>query len=262
MWMPIVWTLVAFIVLMALWAMVRFLLAWRRTHYSLPQYVLYRVTRVLVLWQWRAQLPEKPTFDLERGAVIICNHRSSVDPFFIQVLLDRPARWIVAREYVEHWMFGWFLRTCNVIPANRTGIDTAATLKAYRAACQKKLVGMLPEGRINHTPELLLSCRPGPILVALRAQVPIVPVFIFDAPYGGRPWSPLLCRAHTRVVMGEPIDLSEYYPRRKEKGLLAELALKVYKQLAILGEQPDFEPTIAGRRWKHGISSPESSTGS
>lgn len=251
--MPLVWALIALVTLIALVAGIRFWLAWRRTQYSFPQYVLYRATRLLVLWQWRAQLPAKPTFDPEKGAVIICNHRSSVDPFFIQVLFDRPAKWMVAREYVEHWMFGWFLQTCEVIPASRTGIDTAATLKAYRAACKKQLVGMLPEGRINYTPELLLSCRPGPILVALRAEVPIVPVFIFDAPCGGKPWSPLLRRANTRVVMGEPIDLSEYYPRRKERGLLSELALQVYKQLAILGDQPDFEPTIAGRRWKHGI---------
>jgi hypothetical protein len=53
--------------------------------------------------------------------------------------------------------------------------------------------------------------------------------------------------------MGEPIDLSEFYTRRRDKAFLGELSLKIYKELARLGGQPDFEPQLAGRRWKHGI---------
>jgi len=256
---PVVLALITVGCLLLLVGWARFLLAWRRTGYSFTQYVLFRAVRLMVLWQWRATLPEKLTFDPSKGAVIICNHRSSIDPFFIQVLLDRPARWMVAREYVEHWEFRWFLQTCQVIPASRTGIDTAATKNALRAAAKGQLVGMLPEGRINTTDDVLLSCRPGPVLVALRAKVPIVPCFIFDAPYGGTPWSPMFLRARTRVVMGEPIDLSPYYARRKENGVLAELALKVFKDLATLGGHPEFEPQLAGRRWKHGI--PEAEPG-
>lgn len=53
--------------------------------------------------------------------------------------------------------------------------------------------------------------------------------------------------------MGDPIDLSPYFDRRKEEGMVAELALKVFKVLSTLGGHPDFEPQLAGRRWKHGI---------
>ena len=242
-------------------ALILLIRAWRRTHYSLTQFILFLGVRAIDRYQWRAELPEKLTFDPARGAVLICNHRSSVDPFFIQVLFDRPARWMVAREYVEHWAFGWFLRACDVIPAARTGLDVAAIKAALRAAHHGRMVGMLPEGRINTTGEILTSCRPGPILVALRARVPIVPVYIFDAPYGGTPASPLFRRGRARVVMGEPIDLSEHYTRRRDKAFLAELSLKIYKELARLGGHPDFEPQLAGRRWKHGIEPSPSASG-
>ncbi|MFO0870946.1 MAG: lysophospholipid acyltransferase family protein [Pirellulales bacterium] len=257
MYKPIVLALLAIGVLLLVVASVRFLYGWRRTHYSFAQYILFRFAGFLVRWQWRAELPERLQIADAQGAVIICNHRSSIDPFFIQILLDRPARWMVAREYVEHWAFRWFLRTCEVIPASRTGIDTAATKHALRAASRGQIVGMLPEGRINTTEAVLLPCRPGPILVALRAQVPIIPVFIHDAPYGGTPWSPLLRRARTRVVAGDPIDLSSYYERSKEDGVVAEVALLVYHQLAQLGGYPEFEPQLAGRRWKHGLTEAE-----
>ncbi len=247
------WILAAAAMAAVMSALILFVRAWRRTHYSLTQYVLFLGVRAIVRYQWRAELPDKLTFDPARGAVLICNHRSSVDPFFIQVLFDRPARWMVAREYVEHWAFGWFLRACDVIPAARTGLDVAAIKAALRTAHHGRLVGMLPEGRINTTGDILTSCRPGPVLVALRARVPIVPIYIFDAPYGGTPASPLFRRGRARVVMGEPIDLSEFYTRRRDKAFLGDLALKIYKELARLGGQPDFEPQLAGRRWKHGI---------
>ena len=247
------WILAAAALAAVISALILFVRAWRRTHYSFTQYVLFLGVRAIVRYQWRAELPDKLTFDPARGAVLICNHRSSVDPFFIQVLFDRPARWMVAREYVEHWAFGWFLRACDVIPAARTGLDVAAIKAALRTAHHGRLVGMLPEGRINTTGDILTSCRPGPVLVALRARVPIVPIYIFDAPYGGTPASPLFRRGRARVVMGEPIDLSEFYTRRRDKAFLGDLALKIYKELARLGGQPDFEPQLAGRRWKHGI---------
>ncbi len=247
------WILAAAALAAVMSALILFVRAWRRTHYSFTQYVLFLGVRAIVRYQWRAELPDKLTFDPARGAVLICNHRSSVDPFFIQVLFDRPARWMVAREYVEHWAFGWFLRACDVIPAARTGLDVAAIKAALRTAHHGRLVGMLPEGRINTTGDILTSCRPGPVLVALRARVPIVPIYIFDAPYGGTPASPLFRRGRARVVMGEPIDLSEFYTRRRDKAFLGDLALKIYKELARLGGQPDFEPQLAGRRWKHGI---------
>jgi 1-acyl-sn-glycerol-3-phosphate acyltransferase len=93
--------------------------------------------------------------------VIVANHRSSVDPFFIQVVAPRAVHWMVAREYCEHWAFRWFLRTCEVIPVSRGGIDTAATKQAIRLARGGGLIGMLPEGRINMTEEFMLPARPG-----------------------------------------------------------------------------------------------------
>lgn len=226
---------------------------WRRTEYSLLQYLAFLFVRYLVCWQWRTELPAKLPFDASRGAVIVCNHRSSIDPFFIQVMLHRRAHWMVAREYVENRVFGWFLRMCDVIPTNRNGIDIASTRFAIRQAQAGNLVGMLPEGRINTTDDFLLPGRPGPVIVALRARVPIIPCYIFDAPYAGTVWSPFFRRAHARVVVGEPIDLSEYqhHHRRRRKGAITELTLRVLKEIATLGGRPEFEPKLAPRVWKH-----------
>ena len=161
-----------------------------RTKYTFAQGVLwvfaYLVTRLL----WRAKLPHGLPFQDGEGGVIVCNHRSSIDPFFVQTCASRPVHWMVAREYCELPALRWLARTCEVIPVNRGGIDTRATKLAIRLASRGEMVGMLPEGRINKTDEFMLPVRPGAVLVALRARVPILPCYIEGAPYAGTEWSP------------------------------------------------------------------------
>lgn len=222
---------------------------WRTTRYSAFQFALWSLTYALVRLQWRAQLPPRPPFPAGQGAVLIANHRSSIDPFFVQMTMLEPSHWMVAKEYCQSRAFGWFLRQCEVIPTSRGGVDTASTKMAIRFAKEGGLVGMFPEGRINQSSELLLPLRPGAILVALKARVPVVPCYIHGSPFGGAVWSPFLRTARVRLAYGEPIDLSEYYDREHEEGLYGELMVRCAKQIAALAGQPDFQPLLAGRRW-------------
>jgi 1-acyl-sn-glycerol-3-phosphate acyltransferase len=222
----------------------------RRSRLSPFQWLLWILAWLLCKVLWRArwhtplQLPEG------QGAVIVCNHRSSVDPFFIQTMTTRKTHWMVAREYCEHPALRWFLSSCEVIPVSRGGIDTASTKAAIRLASAGDIVGMLPEGRINMSDQFLLPARPGAALVALKARVPVIPCYIKGSPYWRYSWSPLTMRARVEVRCGEPIDLSEYYGRESDSQVLAEVTRRILKAIAALAGQPDFEPQIAGRKWK------------
>jgi 1-acyl-sn-glycerol-3-phosphate acyltransferase len=225
-------------------------IALARTRFNLPQGILWIVALLFVRLLWRAQLPRRRPAGAERGAVIVCNHRSSIDPFFLQVCFDRPMHWLVAREYCEHPAFGWFLRTCEVIPVSRSGSDTAATRSAIRYAERGDLISMFPEGRINMTEQLLLPVRPGAILVALRARAPVLPCYIADSPFNGTPWSPFFMPARVRLQFGDAIDLSPYYDREPSDTLVKELMTRVVQEIARLAGHSDYEPVFAGRRWK------------
>lgn len=214
------------------------------------QALLWVVAYVLARWQWRAKLPRSLPVPDDQGAVVVCNHRSSVDPFFLQTVTGRKIYWMVAREYVENPLFGWFLKACEVIPVGRSGVDTAATKAALRHTAAKGIVGMFPEGRINMTEQPLLPCRPGAVVVALKSKVPLLPVYIKGAPYRKTAWSPFLMRARVEVRLGPLIDVSEYYGREGDVELVQQLMLRVLREIAILAEQPDFEPKLAGRNWK------------
>ncbi len=108
---------------------------------------------------------------------------------------------------------------------------------------------MLPEGRINTTDAFLLPGRPGAALVALKARVPVIPVYIEGAPYNGWVIGPLFMSAHVKVTIGDVIDISEFYGREREPGVLAELTKRFLSAIAQLAGKPEFEPEVAGRLW-------------
>ena len=224
----------------------------RRSSYEPLQSAIYLANVLLTRVLWRTEIEGQLSIPDGQGAVIVCNHGSPVDPFFIQLMPQRVVHWMVAREYTDMFLLRDFFRATGAIPTNRGGIDTAATKAAIRYASAGQIVGMLPEGRINSTSNLLLGGRPGAALVALRARVPIIPCYIKDAPYDGTFWGCMFMTAKVHLTVGQPIDLSEYFDRRKENGVLQEVTLRVFREIAALAGDSEFEPEVAGRRWKPG----------
>ncbi len=156
---------------------------------------------------------------------------------------------MVASEYWKFPVMGLVFRTLQAIPVGRRGVDTAATKAAIRLAGEGRLVGIFPEGRINMTDALLLPCRPGVALVALKARVPIVPVYIAGAPYNGSALGSFFMPAKVRVTIGQPIDLRPYFDRQRDKEVLAEITRRLLKEIARLAGQENFEPQLAGKKW-------------
>jgi 1-acyl-sn-glycerol-3-phosphate acyltransferase len=201
---------------------------------------------------WRAKVSGPLPVADGQGAVVVCNHRAPNDPCFVQLTTHRPVHWMVAKEYCESRLYGWFMRVCEVIPVSRGGIDTAATRLAIRLASQGGLVGMFPEGRINTSAELLLPGRPGAALIALKARVPIIPCYVAGTKYVGSELRSIFRCAKVRLIIGRPIDLSPYYDRERTRAVLEEITLTVLSEIARLAGCDDFQPKLAGSSYKPG----------
>jgi 1-acyl-sn-glycerol-3-phosphate acyltransferase len=226
-----------------LWAVLEI----RRSPFSPAQTVMAGINYLLTRLLWRTQVSGRLPLAAQQGGVIVCNHRASIDPTFIQLVAHRKVHWMVAKEYWESRLFGWFLRLCEVIPVRRGAVDMAATKLAIDYAQRGDLVGVFPEGRINVTPQLLLPGRPGAAWIALKARVPVIPCFVSGSPYDGSPCGSLFMPARVHLVIGPPIDLSAYYGREKDREVLQELTRRFLIEIAKLGGHPDFQPQLAGR---------------
>lgn len=224
-------------------------LAIKRQPYTALECILVFVNILLTRVLWRANVPKSLPIGKDQGALIIANHRSSVDPFFIQLAAGRKTHWMVTRESYESPASGWFMKICESIPVSRRGVDTAATKQAIRMARSGNLVGIFPEGRINDSDQFLLKIRPGAAMIALKAKVPLLPCYIEGAPYRGSLWSPFLMPAKVNVYFGPPIEISDFCNRESNLGVQREIMLRVTQEIARLAGREGYEPEFAGRKW-------------
>jgi 1-acyl-sn-glycerol-3-phosphate acyltransferase len=237
---------------MALLAVVMLLVArytWGR-RYTFGLFVLYSINQLVTRVLWRAKVEGTIDLPLGQGAILVSNHRAGIDPLLIQRATKRVVHWLVAREYVEHRMMAWAFRILQSIPVNRGGIDTAATKQAIRIAKSGGLVGMFPEGRINTTKDVLLPGRPGAALVALKAQVPVIPCYVKDAPYNGTALGSFLMPGKAKVTIGKPIDISQFYDSGGDREVQQELTKRFMAEIARLAGVESYEPQLAGKNWK------------
>jgi 1-acyl-sn-glycerol-3-phosphate acyltransferase len=227
-----------------------------------PCYVVARILwRVQVAWspeygagskpeQWQADwlLSDR----MQGGGVLVANHCSSMDPFFVQLCAGRRVHWMVASEYFRAPVVGSLLRAFEAIPTHRGGVDTASTKQAMAFARQGRFVGMFPEGRINRTGQPLMTVRPGAALVALRARVPIVPIWIEGAPIGPSIFSALFRAANIRVFVGPPDDwgLREAASSdRADRSIAEEWIARVMLSSVARSGRTVQEVSLAGRHW-------------
>ena len=244
------WLGVAVLLLIAAGLLAVIYRVYRAYSYPPAQFPIYMFSVLMTRILWRAKVEGSLPFGPGQGAVIVSNHIGPIDPAFICLATRRPIHWLVAREYFEHSLFAWGFRLLECIPVNRGGIDTKATKLSVRYAAQGDLVGMFPEGRINVSDRLLLPGRPGAAMIALKARVPVVPCYVEGSPYGGTAFGFFFIPAKTRIKIGRPIDLSEYFDRESDKSVMEDLTRRFLVEIARLAGQPDFEPEVAGRRWK------------
>lgn len=111
------------------------------------------------------------------GAILVCNHTSSLDPVFLQAVSPRLITWMMAREYA--YMFGvrWFFEAIEPILVERSGRDMAATRAALRGLRDGKLLGIFPEGRIESSRDLL-EFQTGVALLAMKSGAPVYPAYV------------------------------------------------------------------------------------
>ena len=234
------------ILLLAVYAVVTVLLiAWRVRRYDVNAvaWMLYCVERMFVglMWRWRSNRP--CPFPSDGAALVIANHSSAADP--MQLWMNhhlgpgrrnvRTISFMMAREYYQVTGIHWICRSMRSIPVSRDGKDTGPLRKALRQLQQGHLVGIFPEGRINVHGNGILDGNLGVGWLALKARVPVYPVYLENVPGGGNMITPFLTRGRVRVIYGDPIDLSEFYSQRPKGEVLEQVTELMMSRLAELG---------------------------
>lgn len=205
------------------------------------------------------------------AAVIVCNHRSSMDPMILGYSVrNRYISFGAAAWSYKIPVYGHFHRAIGAFPLTLSGGEKAEDelSRGLKLLEQGEVLGIFPEGgqtimdpgRVDK----ILPFKTGFARLALKARVPVIPVAIIGIgerrlPTVPGPWvdkavkipksdkgysSVLYKRARCRI--GLPLDMGDFYDRPIDKKLLDLITLKVRQIVMKLYNGEDLERFLTG----------------
>lgn len=181
--------------------------------------------RWTVLRLFRVQIIGEDNLPSEGACVACINHISLFDPLVTSAVVARPIRFMGKEELFKIPVIGWYLKSINVIPVKRGSGDIGAIKSSLKALKNGEILGIFPTGtREKKNPDA--PVKPGAALIALKADVPVIPIHI-NADY--RLFSKVT------ITVGGAVDLSSYSGRKLTQEELAGAAEEIYTSIKHLG---------------------------
>lgn len=145
-----------------------------------PLYVFARfVMRLVFAFLYPVRAHDTHRLNADAPFIIVANHGSMLDPLAIAVYCSRhEIRYLGKKELTRNPIVRWFVSHLHMITLDRHMTDIAAMRAALAVLKQGRVVGIFPEGTRRKPDEQMQRLETGVSLLALRAAVPIVPVYI------------------------------------------------------------------------------------
>ncbi len=196
---------------------------------------LYTVAKTVVTWwiallhpqrvQGRENLPADGSF------IVIANHRSMLDVFFIaRLLLPRRTVFMAKEELFGNGLLRWLIGVAGGFPVKRGSADISAVKKSLAVLRDERQVfGIFPEGTRNKNIESgLQKFYNGVGYIALMAKKPVVPILFTDRgnfrPFRG-----------VHIAIGQPVVLGDLTEGRKLTGEATQQATdRIFEALNVL----------------------------
>lgn len=133
------------------------------------------------------------------GLIVASNHVSYWDPPLLGSAVPREIHYLAKEELFRAPVFGALIRAYNAIPIRRGVADLSGMARAIEILRQGGVLLMFPEGTRSRG-GTLRAARPGVGMLAVNADVPVLPCFISGS---DRPGQWLYRGARVRIAFGE-----------------------------------------------------------
>ena len=190
---------------------------------------------------WRPKVTGAEHIPASGGAIIAANHLSVVDSVFLPLMLDRPVTFSAKAEYFTASgpaarLWAAYLKATNQLQMDRDGPRAAQdTLEAALDLLREgRLFGIYPEG--TRSPDgRLYRGRPGVGWLALKSELPVIPVALFGTRHVLPPGSVLPRPGRIEVKIGAPLVFGPELaaePPAKARRLIADQVMAAIKDLS------------------------------
>ncbi len=138
--------------------------------------LLDRLNRLICRVLYQVTPPSPSPLPQSGPVLLVSDHSSYSDPMLLAATANRPIIFLTAREVYQRRDLRWLCKLAHYIPINRGTPDVGAVRAMLRALRQGEVVGIFPEGGINHHREE--SGHLGIGYLALKTGAPVVPASI------------------------------------------------------------------------------------
>ena len=183
--------------------------------------------RIVLIFKCRIRSKGRENIPQNGGFILALNHRTNYDVLLAGITCSRPLRYMAKAELFKNKFFSWLITKCGAFPVNRGKGDIGAIKSALEKLKNNEAVLMFPEGKRVRTLEEEKNTRakPGAVMIAIRAQVQIVPAYI-SGKFG-------FLRKIT-ISYGKPIYYTEYAGEKQTVDTLQELSDEMMKEIRSL----------------------------
>ena len=171
-------------------------------------YMFWCKNAMRLFWQWEWDGELAPEFG---PAIIVSNHESHLDPFFVGGAMHRPIRWMSKKENFKTPIVRSLFRNMGAFELDRENPEVGWT-KAKEIIENNEYIGIFPEGTRSVDGELG-EFRTGAIRLAIEMGIPIVPCAVTGSSNALRKGKLMMKPTKVRVRVGKPIYYHDYYGR-------------------------------------------------
>lgn len=198
-------------------------------------------------WEGTEKLPAS-------GFIAAPNHCTEIDPLVVGHMLynqKRAPHFLAKSGLFKVPGLGWLLRATKQVPVERSTAGANRSLQvAQEIVAEGGAIIIYPEGTLTRDPDLWpMKGHTGAARLALEGGIPVVPIAHWGAhevfPRYGKTLH-IFPRKRSRLVVGDPVDLSAFTGRPLDKATLSEATDVIMDAITDLlaglrGEKPPAE---------------------
>ena len=167
-------------------------------------WIIYFGTKLLSFLFFPLKVQGKNNIPREGAFLLACNHVSYLDPMIMGIATGRRLNFMAKEELFKKPVLGYVLKALWAFPVKRNTADKRALKESLERLKKGMPLLLFPEGT-RHGEEKDKKIESGVGFLALKADVPVVPVFVDGSQNVLPPGAKFFRRNQVKVRYGAPI---------------------------------------------------------
>lgn len=205
--------------------------------------MFYKILRP-ILWLfyklfYRVKVFNRKGVITNEKSIVICNHLSKMDVCVVSELYKDKVNYLAKVECFKCKPVAFVLRHLGAIPIDRDNPSISSIKEGLKVLKDGKCLGIFPEGTRNKVNNEIQPFKTGTAMFAIKGQAKIVPIVIE---------SKIKLFKTNYAMVGEPIDLSQFYGTRFNEEVANSATQIIYQKMLEL--QKNLNETVANIKAK------------